>query len=167
VRELDVTGRTLPRYRPYNDLTVRLPPAGSRRGSLWLHAMDVVAVPPVEQEASFLHRDYHPGNTLWWRGRLTGIVDWTSASWGPVGVDLGHMRWNLAVAYGPAAADAFLDCYLRLAPGGFAHDPYWDVRTVVDLLRHDPGWPFSGSDFDRLEAHLDRAVQAVSGGQAP
>ena len=45
------------------------------------------------------HRDHAdpprlpPENTLWSRRRLTGIVDWTQASSGPPGLDVGHMRW--------------------------------------------------------------------------
>ena len=34
------------------------------------------------------------------RGRLTGIVDWTSASVGPIAFHVGHVRWPLAADYG-------------------------------------------------------------------
>ena len=51
----------------------------------------------------FIHRDYHPGNTLWAEGRLTGVVDWVGGSWGPPSVDLGHMRLNLAWRPRPGA----------------------------------------------------------------
>ena len=50
---------------------------------------------PPDDRACFIHRDYHPGNTLWTGGRLTGVVDWIGGSWGPPSVDLGHMRVNL------------------------------------------------------------------------
>jgi aminoglycoside phosphotransferase (APT) family kinase protein len=55
-----------------------------------------------------VHRDYHPGNTLWAGGRLAGVVDWTGGSWGPPSADLGHMRVNLAADLGVEVADRFL-----------------------------------------------------------
>jgi hypothetical protein len=61
-----------------------------------------------------IHRDFHPENALWSRGRLTGIVDWTQASWGPPGLDLGHMRWNLVLDGGQPIADQFLARYQAL-----------------------------------------------------
>jgi aminoglycoside phosphotransferase (APT) family kinase protein len=74
------------------------------------------------------------GKTLWSRGRLTGVVDWNQASWGPASVDLGHMRWNLALAYGIQAAEEFLAIYGTLTAGAVQHHPYWDSVTVIDLV---------------------------------
>jgi aminoglycoside phosphotransferase (APT) family kinase protein len=48
-----------------------------------------------------------------WRGRLSGVIDWTQASIGTRSVDLGHMRWNLAINYGIEACDEFLARYVR------------------------------------------------------
>jgi hypothetical protein len=74
------------------------------------------------------------GKTLWSRGRLTGVVDWNQASWGPASVDLGHMRWNLALPYGIQAAEEFLALYGTLTAGAVQHHPYWDAVTVSDLV---------------------------------
>jgi len=126
----------LPVYRPYYEVA-RLTP----RSKLWERAFEVLAGPVPDLPSCFIHRDYHPGNTLWSRRRLTGVVDWTTASWGPAAVDLGHMRWNLALDYGIEAADRFL----ALSDESGVHHPYWDLRTVVDL----------GPDLDpRLEAYV-------------
>lgn len=104
----------IPSYRTHNDLRAPRPPGWSQRPRLWERAFEAVADAPRER-ATFIHRDYHPGNTLWAGGRLTGSVDWTAASWGPPGVDLGHMRWNLAMDFGLEAAEEFLSLYLSMA----------------------------------------------------
>ena len=82
--------------------------------------------PPPELPERFIHRDFHPGNTLWEGAELTGVVDWTTGSRGPAAVDLGHLRWNLALDYGQRVADALLP-----HP---EHDPYYDVVTALDVL---------------------------------
>ena len=103
-------------------------------------------------------RDYHPENTLWWRGRLSGIVDWTSGSWGPAAVDTAHMRWNLAVTYGLDAAEEFLRRHRSCSSERFDDQHYWDVLTVLDLLPQlDPAeWP--RFDLARLERYLESVL---------
>jgi aminoglycoside phosphotransferase (APT) family kinase protein len=101
-----------------------------------------------------IHRDYHPENTLWSRGHLSGVVDWTQASWGPPGLDLGHMRWNLVADHGQQVADQFLNCY-RAATGSACDDqPYWDLVSLLDLLLDgdDPG-DIEPSDLRRFEKY--------------
>ena len=88
---------------------------------------------PATQAPTFIHRDYHPGNTLWLRDRFGGAVDWTSASWGPPWVDVGHMRWNLATLFGVPVANRFLQACgrLNIAPG---YSPEFDIRSTLDVL---------------------------------
>jgi aminoglycoside phosphotransferase (APT) family kinase protein len=147
----------LPEYRPYNDLRDPAAPRHATTPELWRQAYEVVAQGPTAAPARLIHRDYHPGNTLWSDGRLTGVVDWSYASRGPVSADLGHMRWNLAVDYGQRAADDFLAAYLALR-GDFTHDPYWDLRAVVDLLPESPDDPLPADMVAGLEAHLAQAM---------
>jgi aminoglycoside phosphotransferase (APT) family kinase protein len=54
-----------------------------------------------------IHRDYHQANVLFEDGRLIGVVDWTAACTGPVGIDLAQMRMNLAWEFDVELADAF------------------------------------------------------------
>jgi aminoglycoside phosphotransferase (APT) family kinase protein len=117
----------------------------------------VAVGPPPANEACLIHRDYHPGNTLWSRGRLVGVVDWNFASWGSPSVDLGHMRVNLATDLGPAWADEFLAAYRALT--GFEHHPWWDLAAMVDVL---PEWdPEPGPEVDRLEAFVAAALDRL------
>jgi aminoglycoside phosphotransferase (APT) family kinase protein len=85
-------GRQLGTYRLYYDRAAAAPARWMLATSVWQAAAAAVRQPPPGTTMTLIHRDYHPENTLWSRGRLTGIVDWTQASWGPPGLDLGHMR---------------------------------------------------------------------------
>jgi aminoglycoside phosphotransferase (APT) family kinase protein len=133
--------RAVPAYRRFYDPATLVPPAWSARPALWRRAYEVAAGPPPDDRACFIHRDYHPGNTLWTGGRLTGVVDWTGGSWGPPSVDLGHMRLNLTWDLGVEAADRFLAAHRAL--GGFDHHPWWDVAAAVDCVPEQdaPGPP--------------------------
>jgi aminoglycoside phosphotransferase (APT) family kinase protein len=150
--------RTVPPYRPYYNADSLRIPAWTRAPSAWERAIDLAAVPRPTGPAAFIHRDYHPGNTLWVAGRLTAIVDWTSASWGPPAVDVAHMRANLAMSHGVEAADEFLEAY-RAVAGPYAYDPYWDLRVAVDFLPElTPG---ARPEFERLDEFVTRAAAAL------
>ena len=150
----------IPGYRPYNDLIEPTPPELSRGPELWERAYAVVgAGQPREAEAEvFIHRDYHLGNTLWHDGKLTGIVDWTTASRGSARVDLGHLRWNLVVSYGELATEQYLACYRELSDITVPADPHWDLRTVVDLMPDDGLEP---DVLARLEPYLERLLSTL------
>lgn len=120
------------RYRPYTDPRTLEPPWWSRRQDAWKRLLDLLSRPAPKTSRCFIHRDYHPANLLWSRGRISGIVDWINASTGSPGIDLGHCRVNLVELYGLEAADTFLDVYLSLV--GIRredHDPYWEDRKSV------------------------------------
>jgi aminoglycoside phosphotransferase (APT) family kinase protein len=125
-------------------------PPWTRRPDAWSTLADVVRKAPPAAPHVFLHRDYHPGNLLWRDGALTGIVAWPYGCHGPRGVDVAHMRGNLAFVDGVAAADRFLDSYRAIVPG-YDHDPWWDV---ADLFSADDA--FSGViAFNAFGANLD------------
>jgi aminoglycoside phosphotransferase (APT) family kinase protein len=156
-------------YRPYHDFAAMEPPAWSRQADVWRRSLDVVTRPPPAFDACFIHRDYHPGNVLWARGRLTGIVDWVNASWGPPGIDVGHCRLNLALLHGPDIADRFLAC-CEAEFGSLEGQPFWDLVAALDggFLSHGrvySGWTDAGVRGltpallrQRLEEHVARAA---------
>jgi aminoglycoside phosphotransferase (APT) family kinase protein len=144
----------IPAYTPYHRLTDPRPPSHATRPDLWTRAFAEVASGPPSSREVFVHRDYHPGNTLWSHGRLTGVIDWMTASRGPAGVDLGHMRWNLVLEAGEPVADAFLERYRALG-GSIERQPYWDLRTVIDLLADDDP---AAEMVARLEPYVSRAL---------
>jgi aminoglycoside phosphotransferase (APT) family kinase protein len=148
---------TMPPYAPYSGSDTRQPPRHAVRRRLWEQAFDAVAGPAPVTDSCFIHRDYHPDNTLWAYGRLTGIVDWSTASYGPPAVDVAGMRWSLAMRYGADAASSFLAAYRQVC-GDHEHDPYWDLRSVLDLLPERDGSMLSEAHVPLLEDHLAGAL---------
>jgi len=134
----------LQRYYTYNDLATLTPPTWSRDPAAWHAIIEAARGSRPLTAWTFIHRDYHPGNTLWSRGRLTGVVDWVNASYGPPGIDIGHCRVNLAIIFGPKAADRFLEVYLE-RPGSHPYQVHWDCVSAIEAL---PGPPFVGQWLD-------------------
>jgi aminoglycoside phosphotransferase (APT) family kinase protein len=106
------------------------PPPAAGRPALWERALAVRRDAMPAHEDRFIHRDYHPGNVLWSRGRATGLVDWPNACVGPWECDVATCRLNLIRLSGMAAADAFLRAYLAMT--GRAYHPYWDLNYLLE-----------------------------------
>ncbi|HSL32702.1 MAG TPA: aminoglycoside phosphotransferase family protein, partial [Candidatus Limnocylindrales bacterium] len=140
-------------YAPFAEVESVRPPAATNRPVLWARALEVAAAEPPSRPGTFMHRDFHPGNALWEGNRLTGILDWTQASWGPPAADLGHLRVNLAADHSVELADVATEAYL--AAGGRLEDaPYWDIRTLLDWLPDLDDAYASGPGLERLERYL-------------
>jgi aminoglycoside phosphotransferase (APT) family kinase protein len=140
-------------YRLYYDRPHARLPRWIPVTPVWTQAIAVVRQPLPATEMTMIHRDYHPENTLWSYGRLTGVLDWTQASWGPPALDVGHMRWNLVADYGQDTADRFLTAYRTAASRALHDQAYWDLVTLFDLLASggdDPG-DIDHDDLRRFE----------------
>lgn len=107
--------------------------------TVWAAATDVIRRPAPPYEGRFLHRDFHPGNVLLDEPpsaavRITGVVDWATASWGPADLDVAHCSTNLALLHGPAWGLRFATEYER-AGGTLAATRserlYWQVRDAL------------------------------------
>ncbi|WP_245679530.1 phosphotransferase family protein [Actinomadura hibisca] len=151
---------SMPPYMPANRLDRRLPPAHALRPWLWDRAHEAAARPAPHAPSRFIHRDYEPGNTLWSGGRLTGVVDWSDASCGPVAVDVARMRLGLALRHGVQAADRFLAVFDQVS-GGHEHDPYWDLRCLLDLLPEDDGRELPEQKVPLYEEYLAALLATV------
>lgn len=121
----------VPAYRPYYDVARQSPPAWTRVPEAWRALISRAAGPAPVSPGGFIHRDYHPGNVLWLRGRVSAVLDWVNASVGPPGVDVAHCRSNLAVLFGVEAAERLRDHYEAL-PGALRHDSYFDAVSMLD-----------------------------------
>ncbi|HEV2724535.1 MAG TPA: aminoglycoside phosphotransferase family protein [Thermoleophilaceae bacterium] len=161
IHAVDCRGRQLPAYRNYYDPDSITPPSWSGRPQLWAAALVLARAGPPQGPRCFIHRDYHPENTLWSDRRLTGVVDWTSASWGPAAVDTAHMRWNLALTYGLDAADEFLCLHRSLTSQVFEDQHYWDVITLLDLVAELDPEEWSRFELARLEHYLESVLAGV------
>ena len=154
---------TMRTYEPYfvsDGIDVRdlRPPAWAFDVNTWERAFEMVAQGPPAVHERFIHRDYHHGNTLWQRGRLTGVVDWTTGCVGPQGIDLAQASINLAWEYDLEAADAFLRAWRSLGPGVDV-DPYWDVLDAVEWLGDgEPDPDVDPEALRRYETYVARAL---------
>lgn len=117
----------------YRDQTTG-PPATATRPELWDAAVELWLRHLPAYRPTFVHRDFHPGNVLWSRGRRTGVVDWANACRGPWGCDVAHCRAQLILLAGVEAADRFRAAYQSIT--GRTLDPYWEIASV---LEHGPG----------------------------
>jgi aminoglycoside phosphotransferase (APT) family kinase protein len=150
----------VPPYRRFYEPDRLVPPAWSARPGLWARAFAVVAGPPPAGPSCFIHRDYHPGNTLWSDGRLSGVVDWVGGSFGPPSVDLGHLRVNLAWDLSVAVADRFMAAHRALT--GFDHQPYWDLVCAADVVPElDSGGPPPDPSLQRMEDLVAAALASL------
>jgi aminoglycoside phosphotransferase (APT) family kinase protein len=126
----------LPPYAPYHDPAAHGEPRApdwSGSPELWARVFETLAGPPPDTPTGFIHRDYHPGQTVWSGDRLTGVVDWTTGSHGPYAVDVARMCLNLAMDYGVETAGRFQTIY-RDAAGRDLRHPYWDLVEAADLV---------------------------------
>ena len=122
-------------FESWLDRSQLSPPPDASRADIWSEAIALVAEKRVPRRTCFLHRDYQHFNMLWWRERLTGVVDWSEACIGPPEVDVGHCRLNLTVLFSAGVADRFRAIYE--AESGHTVDTWWDVHA---LLLYGPSW---------------------------
>lgn len=118
------------RYAPWCRDTSTRAPSGSNDPHLWERALHLWRTAEPPYQSTFVHRDFHPGNVLFNRGQLAGVVDWANACLGPVGIDIATCRYNLADWAGTASADRFVASYEQIT--GQTHHPYWDIAKLVE-----------------------------------
>jgi len=106
----------IPPYRPYPQASYR-PPPRAHRPKVWEQAVKILHGPAPDLPAVFMQRDFHPGNVLWWRGAVSGVV--------------GHCRANL-LGFSRDVADRFTRLWEKAA--ATTYHPWIDVVTVMDFL---------------------------------
>lgn len=143
----------VPTYSPHRQRSYAVP-RWARDVSMWERAVEIAHEPSIDAPARFVHRDFHPGNVLWVRSRLTGVVDWQHASMGPAVVDVGHSRLNFFI-YDEGLAELFTTTWEEVAQAAF--DPWADLVAIIgalDSLRDSPPPP-------RAREAIERALAAA------
>ncbi len=144
-------------FAPYPQASYR-PPRWARYPRMWERAAEISRALPPRVPTVLVHRDFHPGNVLWRRGVVSGVIDWQGACTGPAVADVAHCRVNL-LTFGTDAAQRFTALWQQAA--GTAYHPWADVVTIIgflDDLRDD--W---GSERLLVEDMLARAVAELGG----
>ena len=134
------------------------PPPWARYPRVWERAAEIYHGPAPVQPQVLVHGDFHPGNVLWRRGKVSGVVDWQAACTGPAVTDVAHCRVNL-LTFCTGAAERFTALWQKAA--GATYHPWADVVTIIgflDDLRED--W---GSERLLVEDMLARAVAELGG----
>lgn len=136
---------------PHADLPARDRPVGPVDFSALRHAQRqplspllsradrlLTAYRPVSVEG-LVHGDLWQGNALWDGDTLLAVVDWECAGTGAAGVDLGWLRFDAALCFGPDAANEVLDGW-QAAAGRVVDDlAYWDAVAAMSTPP-DMGW---------------------------
>ena len=124
-------------------------------------------LPSLSSERVFVHGDFHPGNVLWQRGRISGVVDWSAARLDARWSELAYCRADVCLLLGPDVADRLTDAYSEIV--GVTSD---------DLAVYDVMWLFNirhyaqaalgayreqghASNLQLSLAHLDEQLRRV------
>jgi hypothetical protein len=121
---------------------------------------------------TFIHDDFHPGNTLWRRGRLTSVVDWTGASVGQAASDITYLALDVSLVLGLEAGDLVYEAYTAATGSDLPDRPFWELFSAARAVGVVDLWHGSWIDFgitdlplplveERLDAYVGRALAAV------
>ena len=87
---------------------------------------------------ALVHHDLHPGNTLWSRRKVSGIVDWPMAGRGHPAYDRAYLRFDVSICHGLTAGDGIA---AAMARSGLAPDhPGWDLVVGLRALPEPDLW---------------------------
>lgn len=112
---------------------------------------EIVAAPEV-----LTHNDFWSGNVVWQDGRVAGIVDWSGASRGPRGFDLGWCRLDLVLLFDQRIADEFVAAYEAAAGQAVGDVRLWDCWAAARSEDGVESWvpnyrPLGRADLDAAE----------------
>ena len=101
------------------ELDGRIDPKAVKR----LHAASeaIGKVHGISLRRSIVHGDYHPGNLLFNRNRLTAVLDWEEATYGPSVIDIAYVVFIVFIP----TCKTNIDIYSRFIAG------YQSVRTLL------------------------------------
>jgi aminoglycoside phosphotransferase (APT) family kinase protein len=136
IHDTDTTGAEGPLLRP-SWVRAWRPPELRSPSPLTDHTVAAIQrrLPGVSWQPVLIHGDFHPGNTLWRDGQLTGIVDWYESRLGPASFELARCRVDVALLLGPAAADRLTHHYAAIGGAEPADVPVFDLILGLDAVR--------------------------------
>ena len=129
------------RQRPLADLDFASERAAGNTTELLEEADDFLADGPPAVVANILvHGDCWQGNTLWQHGRFTGFVDWDAAGIGQPGLDLGTLRFDVALYFGLDGLDAVTQGWTGSGCPPIDGIAYWDVLAALSSPTDLSSW---------------------------
>jgi Ser/Thr protein kinase RdoA (MazF antagonist) len=128
-------------------------------------------LPLRTSERVLTHGDFHPGNVLWHRGRISGVVDWSAARLDTRWYDLAYCRASVCVHHGPDIADRVADAYSGIVGGTSDELAVYDLMCVLSSRHylaeslaadreqgHVPNYQLS---LAHLDEHVRRALNRL------
>jgi aminoglycoside phosphotransferase (APT) family kinase protein len=92
------------------------------------------------REPCLVHDDLWPGNVVWYRGRLAGIIDWQHGELGDPRSDVAQCRADITMIHSAGLADDFREAYQRLAPNPLPDMWFFDLHRGLGALLKYEGW---------------------------
>ncbi len=118
--------------------------------------------PAIPDGKSLVHGDFWPGNTIWFRDRLSGVIDWEMAGLGNPARDVATCRCDLSNLFDLSAADTFTKLYEQHT-GEPARDlRFWDLFICTGALRYMEDWSRGYRDLGRKELTAEEAKRRVA-----
>ncbi len=156
-----------------NLTTFEAPDTDRLQRAVWTAAR--AAWPLVARASSLrvlVHGDYWPGNLLWRRGRLVGVVDWEMPRLGDPARDVASCRGDLSILFGLEAGSEFLRQYELAANLNIERLRFWDLLISTWAIREIEDWavvyPLLGRPDltpavarDRIRAFAEAALDAA------
>jgi aminoglycoside phosphotransferase (APT) family kinase protein len=101
------------------------------------------------------HGDFHPGNLLWDRSRLSGIVDWGHTRVGYRAWELAYFRLEVSLLVDTRAAEEMTERYWKEA--GLPPEPMepWDLFCAFGAHRWVHMWMVGYREMGRKDLRLD------------
>lgn len=109
-------------------------------------------------ETVFVHGDVWPGNLAWADDIRCTLIDWKTAGVGNPGVDLGELRKQIAITYGPKATTGIVDGWEEAAGTSATNLAYWDAVAALNT----PTTLYSPTATARRNAFLQAALNQLS-----
>ena len=114
-----------------------------------------------------VHGDYWPGNLLWLRGRLVGVVDWEQPRLGDPAKDVATCRGDLCVMFGQDAADAFAARYEAASGQALQNMRFWDLFISTWAVPEMPEWAGAYRILGRKDLTTEVAPERIRNFRAP
>lgn len=137
VHETDTTGASGPLLRPsLADRELQDTDVGIR-SALVDRCVEAIRRhhPGPAKSAVLMHGDFHPGNIVWSRGRLTGVVDWSAARLGSRWFELAYCRADVALLRGMRGARRLATHYVEIAGAPPVDLPVYDLMCGLAARR--------------------------------
>ncbi len=124
-------------------------------------------LPSLSPHRVLAHGDFHPGNVLWQRGRISGVVDWSATRLDARWSELAYCRADVCLLLGPDVADRLADAYSDMVGASSddlaVYDVMWlfNIRHYAQVALKAYGEQGHAPDLELSLAHLDEQLRRV------